>query len=1068
LSVTGVRGDTAADLFNTGVSALNNEQYADAAKAFQTIITSYPTFQDVDTVHLLAGRAYFYAKDYSSALTALQKEAAPEAKPQFHAEGLFLTGLSQFYAAQDKTTAANVDTSGYQSTVATFTDLVNFIQKNPTPDNKNFLEQALYFRSLADYEVNKYDDAISDLTTLTTDPQFAQSLSRSDYFLQLGDIYSIQTSDAVGDKKALPETVTALAAKATTALDAVISDPNAIVQANDASLAKAQVQVMLAELDNNSSDGYQKALDTYRQVKRKADLVAAQTQRLKDLRALAAKIAQQNALNHTGGGAGNQLEFVINRLQGKLDQLQSPDSPDPIIDALIGIADCYINITGPGGKKESDEARTILHRLVAHAKLTPDQQKKVDFDVLFSYVLGGQTDKATKALSDYLTKHAGDPNADSLSLQIGEELFKRKNYDGALSAAQKSISDFPQGRYVADAYTLEARALSALHRTDDSKKIIDNFLQSNPNSPQAYAMLITRAANEEADSDLAAAMADFGKVKDAAAAGAEIQAGAYASYIQVLQKLGKNDEVVAEAKKYEAKYPQGKNLNIVMLFAAQAMMAKGDPGAVVALQDVALKFPQDPIVTPIALYSVVLAYQKAGNMTLMLQAAKDLQATCPEAYSQILLADDAVSDVLQKQRPPAFDDAAALYEPLTKASDPGVAASAQNKLADVRFAQAKGIHYQSLQPEQRPMAQKILGQAESAYLATLQNWPTQIDAVGDAFDGLINVAQRNRSWGIFKDDSDLENYLSDLGKQFSAPDMLAHFEMAKAGLVFVLKNGAAQYPAALDRFRKVAAANPGLRLTRQETDHFGELLLAAKDYDGAQKVYQDLLDNTQATDAPSLASAYYGLGAVAFSQDKFPEARDNFTKLKALPNGAAWFKHINDVNYDLAYIEEQSGTPADLAAAKQAYAAMMTNMSAGAVIQTKALVGYGRILEKAGFTLKPAPQGPNEYAVHYYQQPNLMFFTATPEQSAEGLYRAGEAYERDLPVAQADLAKATADLNKAATDDEKKRAQAEITNAQARLSTDKANANKQYDTLTATYKDTAPDWVAKAQAAETQ
>ena len=58
-----------------------------------------------------------------------------------------------------------------------------------------------------------------------------------------------------------------------------------------------------------------------------------------------------------------------------------------------------------------------------------------------------------------------------------------------------------------------------------------------------------------------------------------------------------------------------------------------------------------------------------------------------------------------------------------------------------------------------------------------------------------------------------------------------------------------------------------------------------------------------------------------------------------------------------------------------------------------------------------------------------MFFTATPEQSAEGLYLAGQA------------------LDKAG---------------------DKANAKKQYDSVISAYQATAPDWVAKAQAAETQ
>jgi tetratricopeptide (TPR) repeat protein len=1030
-SVTWVRGDAAADLYNQGVTALNNAQYADAAKAFQTIVTSYPTFQNIDDAHLLAGRALFYAKKYSDAVSVLQKEAAGNAKPDFRGQGLFLTGLAQFFDAQTKSTATSPDTDGYNSAISTFIALVNFITQNPTPDNKALMEQALYFRSLADYEINKYDASVQDLVTLTTDPAFAQSLSRPDYLLQLGDIYSILTSNLVSDKNAAPSAITDQANKAIAALDAVINDPNALVQANDASMSKAQVYVLLAEVNGNSSDGYAKALDAYRQVKRKADLIPAQTDRLQQLHDLQTKLVQQNI--GKPGGYNNQIELVINREQGKLDTLQSADSPDPIIEALIGMAECYINITNPDGTKASDEARTILHRL-ARAKLTPEQQQKVDFTTLLSYVLGGQTDKASKALDDYLAKHSGDPNADSLSLQIAQELFKRKDNEGALAQAQRSIKDYPKGRYVADAFTLEARILTALGRIKESDALVDNFLTANPNSPLAFQMLLTRASNKSANGDLAGALLDFGKVKDAPGANPELQAGAAASYIQTLQKLNRFDDVITEAKKYEAKYPSGKALPAVMLFGAQALAAKNDPGAIPALQAVALKFPKDPVIAPIALYSVVAAYEKAGNLPLMLQAAKDLQTTCPEAYAQILLADDAVSAALLKQKPPRYDDAAALYEPLSKASDETVAAPAENKIGDVRFAQAKAFHYQSLPPAGTPGvavtradATKALSAAETAYLTTLKNWPGQLGAVGDAIEGLVTVAERNRAWGVFKDDTDYEGYLTQVSKDLTSPDMQARFEMAKAGLVFIVKNGATQYPAALDRYRKVVAANPSLTLTRQETDQFGQLLLDAKDYATAQKVYQQLLDATSAGDAASLAVAYYGLGAAAMAQNNIAAAKDYFGKMLALPGGAAWSKHISDAQFGLAYAEEMSGQPADLAAAKAAYAQLMKSMLADNVVKAKALLGYGRLLEKQGNAVKPAPEGPNESAVHYYLQVPLFYSTGTPEQSAEGLFDAGQAYDK---------------------------------------AGDKANAKKQYDQILSTYKTLAPEWAAKAQSAE--
>ncbi len=486
--VTRVKGDAAADLFNKGLTAFQNDQYADAAQALQQILDSYPTFAQIDNAHILAGQAYFYAENYPKAIAALQKEAAPNAKPDYRGQGLFLTALAQFYQAQKNTSQGNIDKSGFSTAVTTLTTLTDYITANPTPDNKGFLEQALYFRSLANYQVDKYDASVTDLITLTTDPAYTQSLSRPDYLLQLGDVYSIQASNAIQDKKS-PELVADLGKKAIDTLDQAIKDPNALIQANNAAMSKAQVEVMLATLNNNDSAGYQLALDSYRLVRRKADLIVAQTTRLQQLRDKATQIARNNA---TGAGptvTGNQLTLLISREQGALDALK--DAPDPIIDALIGIADCYINI-GPTGKKESDEARTILHRLVAHAKLTDAQQKRVDLDLLLSYVLGGQTDKATKALDDYLAKHKGDPNASTLSLQIAQQLFKRKDYEGALTQTKRSLTDFPDGPNAMDAVTLEAQVLTALGRTKESSEVVENFLKGHSTSPQAFTMVLSR------------------------------------------------------------------------------------------------------------------------------------------------------------------------------------------------------------------------------------------------------------------------------------------------------------------------------------------------------------------------------------------------------------------------------------------------------------------------------------------------------------------------------------------------------------------------------------------------
>lgn len=1005
-SATWVRGDAAGDLYNQGVAALQNNRYDDAAKAFDTILTSYPTTPNIDDVHIEAGYAYFFAGKYPEAVDRLSKEAAYDAKPEFRPTALYYTALAHFSQGQK-----NKDNDAFEQAGTTMTTLIELITTAPTPENRDFLEQAIYYRALAQFERNDYDDAEKDLLQLIQ--QFPTSLSRPDYYLRLGSLYAVETNQAVTSKQPA-EAVRALADKALAAFDHVSTDPNALVQANEANMSKAEVLFLIAQLDSSTA-GYEKALEAYRLVRRKADMIPIQQDQLDQLRKNAQAQAEARAQNSLPS-LSNDSSLLIRREEGRLKDLQ--DGPDPIIQALIRIAECYVSM------KEPDEARTILHRLIAHATLTPDQQQEVDFQTLYSYVLGGQSDQADKALDDYLAKHAGDPQADSISYQIAAALLDRKDYAGALKQAERSLKDFPTGKYAADATVLRAQALIRLDRTAEAEQIVDDFLKQNPNSPQANNVLLIFAQIMTSEGNLTGALADYQKVKDNTSASPDLRSAADAGYIQTLNSLHKFDDVISEAKNFESQYPTSKALPSVLLFAGLAMDQKHDPGALAALQNVARKFPKDEV-APFALYYIVNIYERANNVPAMIQAANDLIETYPQAYNFLVQAADAVSAISIKQK--KFDDAIALYQPLTTAPKPDVAATARNKIGGVWLAAAKALgHYQSMPLDTRAEAEKRLSAAEQAYLETLKNYPDQFAAVGDAFDGLVDTAKLRRSWGLLKD-ADLEGYLGKLGTDLTTPEMAARLELTKAGLVFVYKDGSKQYPTALDRFKKVIDANPGLRLTRQETDQFGELLLATKDYPTALKIYGDLLENADPNDQVARGDAFYGLGATYLAQGKVAQAKDYFLKLKALPGGGLWQAHILDANYGIALADEQSDQPAQTNEARLIYAGLMVAPQGGVTLQAKAMLGYGRLLEKAGHAITPTTDGPNEYAVHYYQEPHTLFGPATPELSAEGLFDAGQAYEK---------------------------------------AGDKANAKKQYDTLLQAYATTAPDWAAKAQVPE--
>jgi outer membrane protein assembly factor BamD (BamD/ComL family) len=1008
LSAVSVHGQAAAQLQKAANDAMSRNDYATAAKDYNTIVTTYPSTPNIEIITISAGYAFLHSDDYLKAIDVLSKLTPESVKPEFRGKALFFTGLAQFSQAH-KLSDQKQDAPSkeeYREAEQTLTTLIDFIIKDKSPDNLELLENAMYYQALCAYGQNKYPESEADLDGLLA--KFPTSLQKPDYLLLLGSIYAVQANDLINAKKTDAEVVAA-SEKAIATFDQVVADPNAKVQGNEANMREGEILYLIAQVDPTN---YTKAIEVFRRVLRKEDMIEVQQGRIDQLRA-----QQQIDLQNGGVNAStvaNNKALVLDREVARLKELTS--GPDPIIQALIRMAECYI------GLKDADSARTILRRLRG-LQLPPDQQQEVDLQILTSYTLGGVTDKADAALNDYLAKHAGDPSVDSISVQIAAALGKRKDYAGELKQALRSLHDFPNGKHVAEAIELQADALTNLGRVDEASKVIDNFLKANPTSPVAFGLLISQGKGFMQKNDLKDALHSFDQVRNNTAAG-PFQASAGAYYIQVLNTLQRYDDVIKEGKDFQAKFPKENALASVEVITAVAMDKKNDPAAIPMLQSIAKQFSDNQPIASYALYYVVAIYQREQKTAEMIQAVTDLRTAFPTAYAFISQANDTVVAILEKQK--KFDDAAALYQPLTTAPQKDVAAEAQNKIGGVWLDAAKAMgNYQSLQTDlARAEAEKRMSSAEQAYVATLKNFPDQLDAVGDALQGLVNTATARDKWGLLKD-GDLEGYLAKMGADLTTPEMQTRLELAKAGLVFVIKNGHAQDAAALDRMTKAIAASPNLQLTTQEADQYGALLIGAKKYPEAQVVYQALLANAKSNESVKLAAGYYGMAATYLAQNDYPNAKIYFAKMLNLPNGAAWSAHATDAQLGMAEINEQSSSPDDIAAAKNAYADIMRSPVAGAPNQANAMLGYGRLLEKAGAAVKTPTQADIEYATHYYEQVDLFYGPALPELSAQGLYLAGQAYLK---------------------------------------AGDAADAKKDFDKLRATYPTTAPDWVQKAPA----
>ena len=381
LSLVSVRGQAAAALLQQGTDAMSRGDYTAAAKAFDTIVTSYPSTPNIEDITIRDGFAQLHAGDYLKAISVLSKLTADTVKPEFRGKALFFTGMAQFsqgHALADKG-QDRFSMEAYREAEDTMNTLLTFIAQNPTPDNQGLAEDAMYYQALSAYGqgADHYEQAETDLNALLA--KFPTSLQKPDYLLLLGSIYAVQADNAVAAKNA--SDAHDAAKKAIDTFDLVANDPNALVQANEANMRKAETLYLVAQLDPGDPAGFEEALKAFRQVHRKEDMIALQQKRINQLRA-----AQANALQN-GAGLASSNSLLLDRETSRLKELQ--DGPDPIVQALIRMAECYVSM------KKPDEARTILHRLRG-VTLTPDQQRKSISNTSFPTRSAGRRTRPTR------------------------------------------------------------------------------------------------------------------------------------------------------------------------------------------------------------------------------------------------------------------------------------------------------------------------------------------------------------------------------------------------------------------------------------------------------------------------------------------------------------------------------------------------------------------------------------------------------------------------------------------------------------------------------------------------
>lgn len=951
----GLHAGPADDLFKAGNDLYAAEDYPKAIETYEKIVSSYASASIINDVKLRLGLAYLYGGKYAEAADTLTKLTDKGTPADVRELAFFYLGQAQLSLSGSLQADEKARSAKLSAAVASFAEVITNFPKS------DLREDAFYNRALSSFFLGKYEDAEKDFQSLLKD--FPSSLNKADYAFWLARTYGARATKVLTDKKPKAEAET-WAAKAKEAY-ARITDAESLIVANDARYESAELDFYLAE-----KEGYYKAIEQYNKVRRRDDLLPDEKAKIDAIRA---KIADAGRANNKA--LVESLTRMRTREQSRLSDLLG--RADPAVKAAIRKAQCYVLMA------KYDEARVLLHRLKPY--VTSEEDKKdVGFQTILAYALQKQVEKANAGLDEYLKAFPGDKDADIISFQVGNTFMEEKEYQQAFDQYARSLKDFPKGRYADQSTLRQATAMISLGKVDDAIKILSDFVTQNPKSPAAPEAQYSLGAAQMAMKKFDDAAKNFRAVKDNPQADLYI-APAYFQLGLALFQANQTDAAITEFKGYIQKFPQDQTAGSAALYIGMALDRKKDPTALQALQDVAVKYPNDNSAA-FALNYVATIYKRENKPKEMIEAYEKVYKTFPKSKeaSAARIAVAGYSSGLRK-----YDDAAKMYEELIKGEDKtsaGYAAWAQGDMW-YRAGREFGAYSRVTADEQKEIRRRLEA-SEKSYVTLLKEFPDAKEA-GAGLQGLLSLSLQRGEYGLLPNDQ-VGKFFADIMGQVTDANIKARLQLLQAAVPY--EQG--RRDDAFAEYKKVLQANPEVVFTPGDARRYGELLIEHNEADAAVTLFTKLKDSTDPSDDRSQAEVFYGLGSASFSKKDNAKAKES---LEVLVKKYGWHPKTANAQLMLAQIERAAK---NYAPAKTYLASIIASQKAPGELKGQAMIEMGDVFADEG-SLVVGPDKTKPNATAYYLKADTYFGDALPEIGSLALWKAGQTYEKAGQPAEA-------------------------------------------------------------------
>ena len=809
-------GSPAAQAFAGANNLFNGGQYAEARDAYAALLKNYPSFEAANAARLQLATAQFLTAQFDPAIKGLRELLA---SPTMAGQNELLEGAAALLPealAQRATALPPTDPAGRNTG---FADAVKeygaFLERFPRAAG---VPAALYGRSVAQYQISKFPEAVTDLRRIQKEFPNAEIAGGGNFLLAL----TLATQGREAANAEPPRTADAGRSfdEAERLLAALAGRADDLALANDARLQLGEVLAARAAADADErtrADRLARALDAFQSVETKAPIVAAQTARINDLKArLRASVGNPAALR------GFQQTLV--REATKLGSLQGCE--DDAVAARLRAASVFVQL------RRYDEARTLA-RALAPLATKPADEKTVLYTVALTLAAQRAIEPAVGAYEAFQAKFAGDPVAENLPLLVGAMFLSGARPDPAraIEFFDQFGKLYPNSKLRGTALAEQASALARQGKFDEALAAFDNVLGTKPKPELAAAAALGRARVLQQQGDLPGALAGFRRVRGEFPARPEaVEAGCAVGTVLLAAKDAPG--AVNELKAFVARNPASPLTPNATLTLARAQQAAGDkPGALATLAELPGKFPRSPEAPASLLLRASLLYadKNTAEMTEVLQEFARRYPDDPKLYE----ATETLAAVQAAASPPQTGAAVATLRGfLERHADSPRAPDALLKIANLQRKTATDLgRYLVLGADQREVWKKGLTASIATAEELLDKHPDAGAPVALVLTCLLD-GQRLLADAKLKTDAEIPAYCAALAERHAGNPALGS-RIRFRGAALQAERDPAGGIAAMR-----AAFDPALIYSPADLDTFAGALLRAGDAAAAAGVLE--------------------------------------------------------------------------------------------------------------------------------------------------------------------------------------------------------------------------------------